>query len=460
MISPARDLLPTAELLARNAAHHLHPFSDMASLRRGGVRVISHGEGVWITDTDGLRYLDGMSGLWNVSLGHGRPEIREAVAAQMERLAFYNSFFRTTNPAVIELSKRLAAVTPPQFSRFFFTNSGSEANDTIVRMVRRYFDLMGQPRRKVIVSRRNGYHGSTVAGASLGGMAPMHAQGNLPIPDIVHVAQPYWFGEGGERSPEEFGLWAARDLERKLDELGEDRVAAFIAEPIQGAGGVIIPPGTYWPEVARICAERDILLISDEVICGFGRTGEWFGCQLYGTQPDFMTMAKAINSGALPLGAVAVSDRVADVLTDEGGDFNHGFTSSGHPACCAAAIATLDVMESERIVERVRDDIGPHLQDLWAELLRHPLVGEVRMVGLIGAIEIVADKSSRRRFSGDGAVGLVARDRSFANGLVMRAVGDTLVVAPPLVLSSDEADLLADRVWRTLDDVAAVVGVL
>jgi putrescine aminotransferase len=283
-------------------------------------------------------------------------------------------------------------------------------------------------------------------------MKPMHAQGGLPIPGIVHIAQPYWYGEGADQSPDAFGLWAARQLEAKIDELGADTIAAFNGEPIQGAGGVIVPPPTYWPEIQRICRERDILLVSDEVICGFGRTGRWFGCETFGYEPDIMAMAKGISSGYLPIGAVMVSDRVADVIA-AAGDFNHGYTYSGHPATCAAAIANIRILIDEKIVERVHDDIGPYLQARWLALGEHPMVGEARMVGLIGALELTPNKATRASWPVEtGTVGQIVRDHSFANGLVMRAARDTMVISPPLVITHEEADHLVGMAEKTLDD--------
>ena len=294
--------------------HHLHPFTDHKDLHRKKSRIITRAEGVYIYDADGNKILDGMSGLWCVNAGYGRDEIVDAAAAQMRELPYYNNFFQCAHPPSIELANMLQEVSQPQFNRVFFSGSGSESNDTIVRMVRRYWDLLGQPERHTIISRKNAYHGSTVAAASLGGMKPMHEQGGLPIPGIVHVEQPYWFGSDRTLTPDEFGLAAARSLENKIQELGAHTVAAFIGEPIQGAGGVIIPPDTYWPEVQRICDEYGILLISDEVITGFGRLGEWFGADYFGTKPDLMPFAKGVTSGYLPLGGVLVADRVAEAV--------------------------------------------------------------------------------------------------------------------------------------------------
>jgi putrescine aminotransferase len=301
------------------------------------------------------------------------------------------------------------------------------------------------------VSRVNAYHGSTIAGASLGGMAFMHEQGGLPIPDIVHIPQPYWYGEGGALSPAEFGIQAAQALEQKILEIGPQRVAAFIGEPIQGAGGVIIPPDTYWPAVQEICRRHGILLVSDEVVCGFGRTGRWFGCEHFGFEPDLMTIAKGLSSGYLPIGGVMVSDRVADVLIERGGEFAHGFTYSGHPVACAVASANLRILRDERLVERTREETGPYLAARWRELAEHPLVGEARSVGLIGALELVRDKATRTFFDKRGEVGTICRDFCFRNGLVMRATRDTMIISPPLVITRDQIDELAEKAWRCLD---------
>jgi putrescine aminotransferase len=449
--------LTTRELQELDSAHFLHPFTDHKALAAKGTRVITRAEGCYIYTSDGDRILDGMSGLWCVALGYGRKELSEAAYKQMLELPYYNSFFQSTTPPAIELARLLKEVTPPQFNHVFYTGSGSEANDTLVRLVRRYWQVLGQPERNVIISRWNGYHGSTVAGASLGGMKPMHEQlgPDGAVPNIQHINQPYWFGEGGDLSPAEFGLRCARELAQKIEEIGPHRVAAFIGEPVQGAGGLVIPPDTYWPEIQRIVDEYGILYASDEVICGFGRTGRWFGCEHYGTRPDFLTMAKALSSGYLPIGGLMVGDRVARVLIDGGGEFFHGFTYSGHPAACAVAIANLEIFRRERVVERVREDLAPYLAQRWRELAAHPLVGEARCVGLLAAIELVPDKASRRFFEPRGEVGLKMRDICTRNGLVMRATRDTLFVAPPLVISRSEIDELLSKVVRSLDETAA-----
>ena len=431
--------------------HHLHPFTDHKELHEKKARIITRADGVYIYEADGNRILDGMSGLWCVNAGYGREELVDAAAAQMHELPYYNNFFQCAHPPSIELAHMLQDLSQPHFNRVFFTGSGSESNDTIVRMVRRYWDLLDQPERHTIISRKNAYHGSTVAAASLGGMKPMHEQSGLPIPGIVHVDQPYWFDSDRSLSPEEFGLATARQVEEKINELGADKVAAFIGEPIQGAGGVIIPPDSYWPEVQRICDDYGILLISDEVITGFGRLGEWFGADYFCIKPDLMPFAKGVTSGYLPLGGVLVGDRVADVLIDKGGEFFHGYTYSGHPAACAVAMENLRILQRERLVDRVKNDIGPYLQERWHSLSEHPLVAETRMVGLIGALELVESKQPLQRFEEEQGVGTICRDILVDNGLVMRAVGDTIVAAPPFVLSHDEADEMIDKAWRCLD---------
>jgi putrescine aminotransferase len=438
--------------------HHLHPFTNHKDLHRKRSRIITRAEGVYIYDADGHKILDGMSGLWCVNAGYGRQELIDAATEQMRELPYYNNFFQCAHPPSIELAAMLTDVSQPHLNHVFFAGSGSEANDTILRMVRTYWDLMGQPERHTIISRKNAYHGSTVAAASLGGMSPMHKQSGLPIPGIVHVEQPYWFGSDRTLSREEFGLAAAKSVEDKIREIGPEKVAAFIGEPIQGAGGVIVPPDTYWPEVQRICDEYGILLISDEVITGFGRLGAWFGADYFDTRPDFMPFAKGVTSGYLPLGGVYVSDRVVETLIEQGGEFFHGYTYSGHPAACAVAIANLKLLRREKLIERVRDDIGPYLQAAWAQLEDHPLVAETRMVGLMGAFELVKSKEPVERFHEDQGVGTICRDLLIESGLCMRAVGDTIVCAPPFTLSHAEADELIEKTRVALDKTRAAVA--
>ena len=429
--------------------HHLAPFSDFKQLKEVGPRIITHAKGVYLWDSEGHKILDGMAGLWCVAIGYGRDELADAASKQMRELPYYNLFFMTAHPPVLELAKVIAEIAPEGMNHVFFTGSGSEGNDTMLRMVRHYWAIKGQPNKKVIISRKNGYHGSTVAGASLGGMTYMHEQGDLPIPGITHIAQPYWFGEGGDMSPEEFGIWAANQLEEKILEIGVDNVGAFIAEPIQGAGGVIVPPETYWPRIKEILAKYDILFVADEVICGFGRTGEWFGSDFYDLKPDMMTIAKGLTSGYIPMGGLIVRDEVVAVL-NEGGDFNHGFTYSGHPVAAAVALENIRILRDEKIIENAHNETAPYLQKRLRELNDHPLVGEVRGVGLLGAIELVQDKATRKRYEGRGA-GMICRQFCFDSGLIMRAVGDTMIIAPPLVISKDEIDELVTKARQCLD---------
>jgi putrescine aminotransferase len=443
------DNSQTRQWQALSGDHHLAPFSDYRQLKEKGPRIITRAKGVHLWDSEGHKILDGMAGLWCVAIGYGRDELADVAARQMRELPYYNLFFQTAHPPVLELAKVITGLAPAGMSHVFFTGSGSEGNDTVLRMVRHYWALKGQAQKKVVIGRINGYHGSTVAGASLGGMSGMHEQGDLPIPGIVHIAQPYWYGEGGEMSPEAFGIWAADELERKILEVGVDNVAAFIAEPIQGAGGVIIPPDSYWPRIKEILARYDILFVADEVICGFGRTGEWFGSDYYDLQPDLMTIAKGLTSGYIPMGGVIVRDEVVRVIS-EGGDFNHGFTYSGHPVAAAVALENLRIMADEQIVERVKTDTAPYLQKRLRELEDHPLVGEVRGLGLLGAIELVRDKATRARYEGKG-VGMICRQFCFDNGLIMRAVGDTMIIAPPLVITHAEIDELLDKARKCLD---------
>lgn len=444
--------LATEELQSLDNSHHLHPFTDTKVLRDVGTRIITHGDGVYVWDSEGNRIIDGMAGLWCVNIGYGREELAQAAIQQLRRLPYYNTFFMTSHPPVIELTEQLAKVTPANFSQVFLTNSGSEANDTVIRMVRQYWSILGKPDKSTIISRHNAYHGSTVGAASLGGMADMHSQGGLPIPGVRHIQQPYWYQEGHDLDPDEFGLVAARALEEEIHKIGEDNVAAFIAEPIQGAGGVIVPPDSYWPEISRICAECEILLVADEVICGFGRTGKWFATNHYGLRPDMIVMAKGLSSGYLPIAGVTVSDRVADVLIDKGGEFAHGFTYSGHPVSCAVAAENIRILQRENMIETVDQDTGPYFQQQLQSLADHPLVGEVRGLGLIAGIEIVEDKRARNRFDPALKAGIRCRGFSTRRGLIMRAVGDSMVLSPPLIITRSQIDDLVDIARDSLDD--------
>ncbi len=446
-----KNIQDTATLQKLDAAHHLHPFTHGDELNKKGALIITRANGVFLQDSEGNDYLDGMSGLWCVNLGYGRKELARVAAAQMEQLPYYNTFFQTSHPPVIELSATLATLAPGALNHVFYAGSGSEANDTNMRLARHYWAAKDQPNKKVIISRKNAYHGSTMAGASLGGMKPMHAQGGLPVADVIHIEQPYWYGEGGDLSPEEFGLQRARLLEAEINRLGADSVAAFIAEPVQGAGGVIIPPSTYWPEIQRICNDANILLIADEVICGFGRTGNWFGSQTFDIKPDIMTIAKGLSSGYQPIGGSMVSDEIANVV-NAAGSFNHGYTYSGHPVACAVASENLRLLAEEKVVETVRNETAPYLESKWSQLADHPLVGEARICGMMGALELTPNKAARAPFAGEeGHVGTMCRVACYESGLVMRAVDDKMIISPPLVITKPEIDTLIERAVQALD---------
>lgn len=436
-----------------DAAHHLHPFTDHKELREAGSRIITRAEGPYIYDSEGNEILDGMAGLWCVNVGYGRNELAEAAYRQMKELPYYNSFFKCSTPTPVLLAKRLAELAPKSVNQVFFGSSGSEANDTALRLVRHYWALEGKPEKNRIISRKNAYHGSTVAGTSLGGMEPMHKQLGGAVPNIVHVMMPYAYELAlpGE-SDHEFGLRAAKAVEDAIVEAGPEKVAAFIGEPIMGAGGVKIPPMSYWPEVERICRKYDVLLMLDEVITGYGRTGEWFAAQSFGIEPDTITTAKALTSGYQPLSALLVGDRIAKTLVEKGGEFYHGYTYAGHPVACAVALANLDIIEREGLVERVKNDTGPYFsQALRERIADHRLVGEVRSFGLMGAIEIVRDKATRERFEGEGRAAVVVRDHAIANGLMLRATGDTMILSPPLIWTRETIDLACDRIVKALD---------
>ncbi len=448
--------MPTAELQKLDAAHHMHPFTENAALARKGARIMTAGKGVWLTDSEGHKIIDAMAGLWCVNIGYGRTEMGDVAKAQMDQLAYYNTFFQTSHVPAIALAAKIAELAPGDLNHVFFAGSGSEANDTNIRMVRRYWDIKGQSEKRVIIARHNGYHGSTLGGGSLGGMSGIHAHGGK-IAGIVHIGEPNWWAQGGDMTPEAFGLMRAQELEAMILQVGVENVAAFIGEPVQGAGGVIIPPSTYWPEIQRIVDKYGILLIADEVITGFGRTGNWFGSQTYGIRPHIMTIAKGLSSGYQPIGGSIVCDEVAEVLGSNG-DFNHGYTYSGHPVAAAVALENLRIMQEEHIVDHVRDVAHPYLKAKWDALTDHPLVGEAKLVGLMGSIALTPDKATRAKFASEaGTVGYKVRERCFANDLIMRHVGDRMIISPPLVITPDEIDILITRARKSLDEGYAIL---
>ena len=451
------DEISTNEWQALDSAHHMAPFTDYGDLRQKGARIITHAEGHYIYDSDGNRILDGMAGLWCVNVGYGRPELVEAAATQMAKLPYYNNFFRTSNQPVAELSAKLAEITPDGLSNVFYANSGSEANDTIIRMVRHYWALEGKPEKRVIISREFGYHGSTIMSASLGGMKGMHDQA-ANEPGFAHIRPPYGFLHQGNQDEAEFAANAASWLEDKIIEIGASNVAAFVAEPIQGAGGVIVPPAGYFKHIQEICRRHDILFVADEVITGFGRTGQWFASQTMELEPDMMALAKGLTSGYVPMSAVMVGDRVANKLVADGGEFYHGFTYSGHPVAAAVALANLELIEREDMITRVREDTGPYLAEALAPLAEHRIVGEIRTFGVLAAIELVKSKDGPEMFEDTGATGVICRDHAINRGLMMRAVRDAMILSPALTYSRADIDETVRIAAQALDATADQLG--
>ena len=434
-----------------DSAHHLHPFTDFKELINTGTRVIISGKGNYVIDSDNNKILDMMAGLWCVNIGYGRKELAEVAYEQMQLLPYYNSFFKTATTPSIELSKVLADIAPEGIERFFYGSSGSESNDTVVRLVRRYFDILGKKNKKTFISRTFAYHGSTMASASLGGMQAMHDQGDLPLPGFVHAMPPYQYKFGKNISEDEFCKLAVNDIEKKIIEIGSDNVAAFIGEPIQGAGGVIVPPQNYWNLIQDLCKKYDILLCIDEVICGFGRTGEWFGSQHYNIKPDVITFAKGITSGYLPLSGIGIGKKISDVMINQGGEFYHGYTYSGHPVACAVAVENIRIIKEEGMIENVKKNIAPYLQKRMREFENHPLVGEVRGEGLLIGVELVKNKEKKELFDPVGKVGNICKDHCINNNLIMRAVRDGMMCSPPLTISKDDIDKCVERLKISLD---------
>lgn len=443
----------TQHIRALDSANHLHPFTTHHDLREKGPRVITHAEGVYIYDSDGNKILDGMAGLWCVQLGYGVDELARAAYDTLKKLPYYNLFFQTTTPYAAELAALIASKTPAGVDQILFSSSGSEANDSALKLIWYYWNLMGKPNKKAIISRQRAYHGSTVAGASLSGLPFMQGIFDLPLPRIHHIGPTpcyYQYGSAGE-SESDFAKRCAKALEDKILELGPENVAAFIGEPVMGAGGLMTPPDGYWPEIERICRKYDILLWSDEVICGFGRTGSWFGCQTYGVTPDLMTMAKGMSSGYQPISAVALGRRMAEPIIQSDSEMAHGYTYSGHPVACAVAIKNIQMIEEKELVGSRGRAASERFQARLNELQDHPLVGETRGVGLLGAIELVRNKETKERYSASGETGVICRGHCFESGVVMRAVGETMFLCPPLVISDSEIDELFTLVKRALD---------
>lgn len=454
--------LELATLRRLDVAHHLPPHQDYALHRdAGGSRIIVRAQGSQIFDAEGNALLDGMAGLWCVNVGYGREELARVAYEQMRELPYYNAFFRTATEPAVQLAAKIAELLGGKLPHVFFNNSGSEAIDTIIRLVRYYWQVKGQPERSIIIARTNAYHGSTIGGVSLGGMGAMKKQGGPWVPGFEHIMQPYQFNEGFGESPESFCERAASALESRILEIGPEKVAAFIGEPVQGAGGVIIPPDGYWQRIEAICRRYGILLICDEVICGFGRLGSWFGFQHYGIQPDLVSMAKGLSSGYLPISAVGISSEIVETLRGTASMFVHGYTYSGHPVAAAVALRNIAIIEREHLVARTAEDTGPYLAQGLKSLATHRRVGEARSLGLLAAIEITSRKGSNERFGGaEGKAGPILRDLCIKNGLMVRAIRDSIVMCPPLVITHDEIDRMLAIIRRSLDEAEPLFGAI
>jgi len=441
--------LALRELQDADRSFHLHPFTNHLEMHGQGTQVIVSADGCYLTDATGRRLLDGLAGLWCVNVGYGRREITDAVQAQMSRLPYYCSFFNTTNEPAIRLAERLARLAPARLKHSLFSNSGSEANETALKVIRAWQKLRGKAGKTKVLSRTFSYHGVTLAITSLTGLQNCNEPFDLPLPGFIHAPAPYPYGVSSPLDPAAYGKWCVEETARIIQREGAETIAAMFVEPVQGAGGVIVPPDGYLPALRQLCRENDILFVADEVITGFGRLGDWFASNLWELDPDLITLAKGITSGYLPLGATLVSDEIAQDLISSG-YFAHGFTYSGHPTTAAAALANLDVLERDQLIPRVRDDIGPYFQQKLREFASHPAVGEVRGVGLIGALELLprAGKAGLSPASPLGAkAARIARDE----GVIVRGIRDLVALSPPFTITIPELDLLFAAVQRTLE---------
>ncbi len=447
---------PAPSLESLDKERVLHPATSIADHLRTGPRIMTEGSGITLRDTAGRRYLDAVAGLWCVNIGYGRTEVADAMAAQARRLAYYHTFSSMSNEPQIRLADRLLGIAPAPMSKVFFGNSGSDANDTQVKLVWYYHNLKGQPRKKKIISRLEGYHGSTVASGSLTGLPAFHRAFDLPIANVLHTKPTYQYRHGAPgQSEEEYASALAAELEALIQREGPETVAAFIAEPIMGAGGVLVPPKTYFPKVQAVLRRHDVLMIADEVICGFGRLGRLFGSELYGIQPDLVTAAKGLTSAYFPLSAVLVNEKVWTVLRDASpqmGAFAHGFTYSGHPVGAAAAMANLDILIGEDLVGNAART-GAYFQSRLREAVGgHPLVGDVRGVGLIAGVELVADRATKRLLEPERKVASRVAQKCLEDGLIVRALpaGHVIAFSPPLCITRAEVDEVATRFARGL----------
>ena len=447
-------MAPITNLQQRDIETLIHPYTNLAAFRETGPTVIERGKGIYVWDSEGNRYIEGLAGLWCTALGYANEEMIEAAREQLSRLSFSHLFGGKSHDPAIALAEKIKEISPAPTSKVLFTCSGSEANDTQIKLIWYYNNALGRPDKKKIISRQRAYHGVTLATASLTGLPANHADFDLPIDRILHTSAPYHY-RGAEAYEEEteFATRLARDLEDLIEREGPETVAAFIAEPVIGAGGVIVPPETYFEKIQAVLKRYDIILIVDEVICGFGRTGNWFGSQTFGIEPDTVSLAKAITSAYAPLGAVTVSEDVYQAMLDQSrkiGIFGHGYTYTGHPLCTALGLKALEIYERDDIVGHVRT-IMPAFQARLRALGEHPIVGDARGVGLIGAVELVADKAAKTPFEPTQGVGLRAAQFCEEEGLILRPLGDTLAICPPLIISGDEVEELFGALGRALD---------
>ena len=435
------------QLARLDAQHHLHPFTNHDDMHAAGTHVMVRGEGVYLWDARGQRLLDGLAGLWCVNVGYNCTEIADAVDAQMRRLPYYCSFFNTTTEPAILLADKIASLAPRGLGHVMFCNSGSEANETALKLIRGYLKLRGQSQRTKILSREYSYHGVTLAATSMTGLPSCTKPFDLPLPGFIHVPAPYAYGANREADPAAHAQWCLEETERIILRENPETIAALFVEPSQGAGGVVVPPPGYLQSVRALARKYGILFVADEVISGFGRLGAWFASSLWALEPDLVTLAKGLTSGYLPLGATLVRDEIAEALL-HGGYLAHGFTYSGHPTTCAAALANLHVIERDGLVERVRDDVGPYFQTKLRAFAAHPLVGEVRGHGLIGALELLPPDRDKAKLT--GALGAKAAKIAREEGVIVRGIRDLIAVSPPLIITHAEIDELFAGVERTL----------
>jgi len=446
------------QLQALDRMHHLHPFTDPMAVKKAAPFVIEQAKGAYITGQD-IRLLDGMAGLGCVNIGYGREDMADVAAEAIRTLSYYHSFSAVSNPYAAALAGKIAGLAPGSLNKVFFSNSGSEANETLIKLAYLYWRCKGMPNKRIIVSREYSYHGSTLATTRLNGNQSMIQDFGLSRgDDVVKAISPFWYRCGDDLSPEDFGIQAAKNVEEKILAAGAENVAAVIAEPVQGTMGAIVPPQSYWPELARICKDHDVLLIADEVVTGFGRTGNWFAQETFGFQADMMTLAKGLSSGYAPISASVISDEVADVIEGKGGVLHHGFTTSGHPLTSALALKNIEIIETENLVEKVRTDIGPYFEQRLKSLEDHPLVGEVRVSGLIAGVELAKDKDTREQYPLEANVCNHVGQMALVRGLIVRPAGNVVVLCPPLIITRAEVDFMVGVMRDALDETLKAIN--